>query len=227
MLPWYYSNNTRNEIKITFVSCWLQVENVHGIPSPESATYGNASGRLPSANITFTSYLTSRKYFIDVEDQLRHEFAFKPHILAAAQRRLETVTPSSWKRKDFVRVVIHVRRGDMLTARRIRLGWLPPEPDYFNEAIAFFNRCHKLIQYIVISENMSWCRKNIIGTNVVYLTGAKTPAEDMAVASLSDHAIITVGSFGWWMGWFANGITIAQNITKNIDCKYETGCIIL
>jgi len=208
------------------LSC-VQIQNAHDIPSPETAIFGNATAGLPSANITLTSFLWSRDYFRHVEDQLRHEFTFKPHIVVAAQRRLNAVTPPSWKRDDFIRVAIHVRRGDLLSSGWIRAGWLPPEPDYFLKSMAYFNKCNRPIQFIVMSEDMDWCRKNIIGNNVIYLDGAQSPVEDLAVASLCDHAIITIGTFGSWVGWFANGVTIAQNITRNFDCDYKSGCIIL
>jgi len=208
----------------SLLSC-VQIQNAHDIPRPESAIFGNATGRLPSANITLTSFLWSRDYFSDVEDQLRHEFTFKPHIVAAAQRRLNAVTPPSWQRDDFIRVAIHVRRGDMLTGDRIRAGWLPPERDYFIKSMAYFNECNRPIQFIVISKDMNWCRKNIIGNNVFYLDGARSPVDDLAIASLCDHAIITIGTFGCWVGWFANGVTIAQNNTRKFDCEYKSGCI--
>jgi len=32
----------------------------------------------------------------------------------------------------------------------------------------------------------------------------------MAIASLCNHAILTIGTYGWWAAWFANGFTITQ-----------------
>ena len=49
----------------------------------------------------------------------------------------------------------------------------------------------------------------MVGKNVVY-SSRKSPTDDMAIASLCDHAIITIGSFGWWVAWFAGGVTITQ-----------------
>ncbi|ELT91392.1 hypothetical protein CAPTEDRAFT_40726, partial [Capitella teleta] len=31
---------------------------------------------------------------------------------------------------------------------------------------------------------------------------------DLAILSMSEHVIITTGSFGWWGAWLANGTTI-------------------
>jgi len=33
----------------------------------------------------------------------------------------------------------------------------------------------------------------------------------MAIASLCDHAIMTVGTYGWWAAWFANSISYFIN----------------
>ena len=56
------------------------------------------------------------------------------------------------------------------------------------------------VQFVVISDDPGWCRKNIKAANIVFSVG-HSPAVDMAIASLCDHAIITAGSYGWWAAW--------------------------
>lgn len=56
---------------------------------------------------------------------------------------------------------------------------------------------------------MQWCLKNIKGDNVKYSTiPYNQKGVNLAVISLCDHVIITVGTFGWWGGWLSGGTVI-------------------
>ena len=123
---------------------------------------------------------------------------------------MHAATPPEWTDRDFLKVVIHVRRGDYNTRGQRRFGWAEPEPDYFNRSMAYYSACHPRVLFVVLSNDMRWCRRNVVGDHVIYST-RKSPVDDMAIASQCDHAIITVGSFGWWVAWFAGGVTITQN----------------
>ena len=39
-------------------------------------------------------------------------------------------------------------------------------------------------------------------------SGLNTPERDMALLSLCEHTVVSVGSFGWWSAWLANGVTV-------------------
>ena len=114
-----------------------------------------------------------------------------------------------------MRVVIHIRRTDHVSRIRERDGSPIPTNEYFQRSMCYFTDCSDYVQFVVISDDQPWCKKHINGTNVVYSTG-KSPIVDMAIASLCDHAIMTVGTYGWWAAWFANGVTITQ---KNLPRK--------
>jgi len=171
--------------------------------------YSAKNEQLPAFNYSLVGYLHSWKYFHHVEDQLRLDLTFKTTVLDRAKRFIEIVTPIAWRGRDFVKVVIHVRRGDLSFPSYRRQGWSEPEPDYFNRSMAYYCACHPRVLFVVLSNDMRWCRRNVVGDHVVYSTG-KTPIEDMAIASLCDHAITTVGSFSWWAGWFTGGVVVTQ-----------------
>ena len=81
--------------------------------------------------------------------------------------------------------------------------------------MSYFADCLERVQFVVLSDDPTWCKRHVRARNVVYST-VNSPAVDMAIASLCDHAIITVGSYGWWAAWFADGITITQkNVPRN------------
>ena len=153
--------------------------------------------------------MASYKYFQRVEEQLRYDLTFRPHILDAARRWLEEQSPKDWKDRKFVRVVIHVRRTDHITGRRKRIGYHAPTAGYFRRSMSYFTNCWERVLFVVLSDDQAWCRRHINATDIVYSVG-HSPIVDMAIASLCDHAIITVGTYGWWAAWFANGITVTQ-----------------
>jgi len=193
------------------VLCVSQSRETHFVTlrEPGPGRYGNKTEHLPLSNISLTIFLQSWKYFIHVEDQLRLDFTFKPDIVDKARRFLDSTTPPQWKGLDFVRVAIHVRRGDHISKGMQKFGWSLAEPDYYNRSMEYFGRCLPRVQFVVLSNDIKWCRRNIVGPNVVY-SGARSPTDDMCLASLCDHAIVSVGSFSWWVGWFANGVTVTQ-----------------
>jgi len=176
---------------------------------PGWAIYGNKTERLPAFNHSLSVFLQSWKYFHHVEDQLRIDLTFQTAIMDRAQRFMEAATLLAWRDRDFLKVVIHIRRGDYNTHGQRKFGWSEPEPDYFNRSMAYYCACHPRVLFVVLSNDMRWCRRNVVGDHVVYSTG-KTPIEDMAIASLCDHAIITVGTYGWWAAWFSGGVVVTQ-----------------
>jgi galactoside 2-L-fucosyltransferase 1/2 len=174
------------------------------------AIYNNQTAALPDRNVSLHEYLQSWKYFIEAEDQLRRELTFKEHILSEARNFLDASTPEKWRKLDIVRVVIHVRRGDHTTPAQQQAGWPVATAEYFNRSMNCVRSCFgDRVQFVVLSEDTEWCTKNIVGPDVVFSRG-HLPVVDMAIASLCDHAIITIGSYGIWCAWFANGVTITQ-----------------
>ena len=170
--------------------------------------YDHTTETIPLRNISLCGYFQSWKYFSDVQEELRTHLDFKEEYLNRARTFLAGNAPTPRNvDAELVRVVIHVRRGDHVTPKRIEEGWVFPEPSYFSRAMKFFKKCFTKVQFVVISDDIDWCKRNIRGDNVIYSTGNE-PVVDWAIASLCDHAIITFGTFGIWAAWFADGITI-------------------
>jgi len=180
-----------------------------------SGIYDRKFERISARNVSIDSIFASYKYFQHVEEELRQDLTFKPSIVDTARRWLEQRTPDKWKDKTFVRVLIHVRRTDYTDARHEQDGWPSPTDDYFQRATSFFTDCLRRVLFVVLSDDPVWCRKHIHATDIVYSSG-HSPIVDMAIASLCDHAILTVGTYGWWAAWFANGLTVTQrNLPRN------------
>jgi len=136
---------------------------------------------------------------------------------------LNEIAPPQWKHKGFVKIAIHVRRGDFLNAPQIAFGHTVADQAYFLKAMDYFvKRCMR-VQFVVISLNQDWARTNIVFNDSVLTTvnatwspdmvnvtyaARHTAGQDMAVMAASDHSIISVGSYGWWGGWLGRGTTV-------------------
>jgi len=177
--------------------------------------YDREFEHLSTRNVTLIDVFQSYKYFEHVEEEIRSEFTFKPDIMDTARRWLNDQIPDEWKDKEFVRVVIHIRRRDRASPQHVRDGWPLPTAEYFRRSMSHFTDSLGRVQFVILSDDPAWCWEHINGTNIVYSSG-HSPIEDMAIASLCDHAITTVGTYSWWAAWFANGVTTTQkNIPTN------------
>lgn len=131
-------------------------------------------------NLTLHGYFQSEKYFVDFEKEIREQFSFKNKVEAP----------------DLGMVAVHVRRGDYLTL-------IDHHPvcslDYYKKAMSQFLDA----KFLVFSNDLDWCKKNITGDNVYYSEGY-TAEQDLQRMSLCEHQIIANSSFSWWGAWLNN-----------------------
>lgn len=59
------------------------------------------------------------------------------------------------------------------------------------------------MKYIIFSDDISWCKKNLIIKNSIYVNSKETriPHEDIHLMSLCNNNIIANSSFSWWGAW--------------------------
>lgn len=133
---------------------------------PGWAIYGPRTESLPPSNVSLAVFLQSWRYFIQVEDQLRLDFQFRHDVMEKARRFLNETTPAEWRGLDFIRVVIHVRRGDYVNRGQQRFGWALPEPDYFNRSMAYFNECFPRVQFVILSNDLRLYKYKCCSSNL-------------------------------------------------------------
>jgi Glycosyl transferase family 11 len=91
---------------------------------------------------------------------------------------------------------IHVRRGDYLKMlHKHPFSGLP----YYLKAI---EQIGKNENFIVVSDDISWCKKNLKLANVVFVENT-SPIIDLYIQSICVNNIISNSSFSWW-GAFLN-----------------------
>ncbi|KAK2144613.1 hypothetical protein LSH36_743g01020 [Paralvinella palmiformis] len=156
--------------------------------------------------LILSGFFQSYKYFSGAKNDIRNEFTFPSRVQDEVHEYYKNITPFEWKGEQFVRVGIHVRRTSLISENRQKMGFIPRPPSYFVHAMDYFMKLHNRVQFIVASDDLSWCKKNIIGDYVVYST--HNYIIDLAILSLSDHVIISLGTYSWWAGWLCQGTTV-------------------
>lgn len=168
----------------------------------------------PNVSVLLLGNLFSWKYTQPIEDQLRRKLQFRRELTEFAETFLSANVPRGWNASTFVRVGVHVRRGDFLTDRAVRKGFTVASAEYLKEAMTYFVKGYAQVQFVVTSIDIDWCRNNInpssfdqTRVNITFSVG-HSAEEDLTLLAKCDHVVITTGTFGWWAAWFANGTTV-------------------
>ncbi len=166
-------------------------------------------------------FFQSWKYFEDIKGNIRKQFTFTDIILQSAISFLREVREAHFPHKQYAEQIaseplrlvgIHVRRGDLLEWDNQDMGYSVATASYLDNAMSFFEAKYPHLIFIVCSDDIPWSRV-FVRQKVAPVVFSETfsAIQDMAVLSLCNHSIITVGSFGWWSAWLAGGTTLYFN----------------
>ena len=164
--------------------------------NPMSQILGYVSRRL-NVHVVIRSHLMSWKYFQNIQNQLRSRLKFIPSIRLKAEKFLDKNIND--KRSDVTLIGVHIR----MTDREKEWG---NKTKYLRAATKFYKEKYTNVQFVVCSDNIKYWKKNFPNSDSVFSVDYQMePWVDMAILSLCDHTIITVGTFSWWAGWLAGG----------------------
>ena len=155
-----------------------------------------------SHNLTTRGFLQSWKYFENSYDEVRKVFTFREKYLREARKFLRLPTDSRR-----VLIGVHIRRGDFATEYHKKRGFTVADGNYTQKAMDWYRKKYNQCLFVVVSDDIPWCKDNIKGEDVVY-SNFTEGIVDLAILSLCHHSIITGGTFGWWGGWLAGGTVI-------------------
>ena len=148
-------------------------------------------------NVILNGYFQSEKYFKDQENYIKEIFYFDD-VDNIVNNYLDTI------RNGKSLTSIHVRRGDYLKFKDVH----PSCPiEYYIESMKYF----KDNNFIVISDDIEWCKENIKGVNVYY-SHYEDEVFDLSVIKNCDNNINANSSFSWWGAW------LNKNKDKKIIC---------
>jgi len=196
----------------------IQPGDVHHIPDMACIEDYEEFGRRASAydiktqhldlqkSYALQGYFQSWRYFNDIQPEIHKLFQFRPDIKSQAYNFHKAIHQRTEK---VVRVGIHVRRGDMKDEEKIKYGYVTAPVEYFRKAMKYYkDKFSGKVLFVICGDDTTWNRDTFGDLpNAVFCPGKK-PALDMAILVQCEHSILSVGSFGWWSAWLANGTTV-------------------
>ena len=72
----------------------------------------------------------------------------------------------------------------------------------------YFEKLYPQVLFIVASDDLKWTKNALESRKNVYISLGNVGPEDMALLSLTNHTIMSVGTFGWWVAWMTRGVTL-------------------
>ncbi|XP_041363602.1 galactoside alpha-(1,2)-fucosyltransferase 2-like [Gigantopelta aegis] len=159
-------------------------------------------------------YLQSWKYFQNHVAAIRRQFRFKKPTVTKAQTILHSVmgeykrrTSNSTNAETPTFVGVHIRRGDINSAR-LKLGFTLAPKEYITKAMGYFTSKFSKVIFLVCSDSVDWVKSNFNSSNNIFYSVGNSPEVDMCLLSSCNHSIMTVGTFGWWGSFLADGKTV-------------------
>jgi hypothetical protein len=148
-------------------------------------------------NVYLDGYWQSEKYFIDIEQIVRREFAFKTDP-TEKNRQASNIIISSES------VSVHIRRGDYVTLPQANAfhGLCPAE--YYRSASDKIAKQVSKPVFFIFSDDITWVKDNLkLGHETIFIdhNDPDHGYEDLRLMSLCKHHIIANSSFSWWGAW--------------------------
>ena len=86
-------------------------------------------------------------------------------------------------------------------------GHNPVTPEYVERAMRYFTDHFSPVHFLVASQDTSWCRNYVAHDRKdVTIMEGNSAAVDIAALTLTDHMIVSIGTYGWWAGYLNPGI---------------------
>ena len=188
--------------------------------------------KSPKKHAFICCYLQNLGFYVEYFDDLRADFVIKESLKAKAQNSLRELLKKSRKGTHYttvngsslingkrpVFVTVHIRRGNMLDEKNVR----QPSLSYYKNSMDYFRKKYgESVVFMVASDDQKWVKANVTGNDVYYTgdTGSKSREDEFAIALACNHTIMSVGTFGWWMGFLTGGEVIYYGDWEKGDWK--------
>lgn len=176
-----------------FKQPWQKIFKVLPVYSAPDAVFDSAFFGLGPDCMLF-GWFTSKKYFKDVESDIREAFSFEHIVLPQAAMENRT------RIKESNAVAVHVRRGDYLKHPELNVC----TESYYKRAIEHMKSRLEKPVFFFFSDDIEWCKSVFTGKDAV---DGETPAAiadpliDLLLMSSCNHHIISNSTFAWWGAW--------------------------
>ena len=183
-----YKSTTLHNSLIYECRTWAKVCNFSSITNIEKG------------NVTLKGYFQSWKYFNNISDLIKILFKFKSTHIENAKRYLSSISI-----QNFHRVCMHIRTGDITSEKSISKGFVIPNFTFLEKAKQFYLKRFQRVQFIFVCNDKEWCKQHL---HNVIISNFTNPGDDLALLSICDHVVVTLGTFGWWGAWLSGGTTV-------------------
>ncbi|XP_068098315.1 galactoside alpha-(1,2)-fucosyltransferase 2-like [Hyperolius riggenbachi] len=159
--------------------------------------------------VNLTGTPCSYTIYHHIKDEILREFTFHDFLREESYAYLDNVRGD---KKNVTFVGVHVRRGDYLRVMSERWKGVVADKGYLQKATDYFRNKYENPLFIVTSNGIDWCKENMDNSRGdVHFAGdgqERSPARDFALLAHCNHTIMTIGTFGIWVGYLAGGETI-------------------
>jgi hypothetical protein len=150
-----------------------------------------------SSNTYLDGYFQSEKYFFNISDQIKIDFAFVGTLNGNNIKAIQKIKTSN-------SIAVHVRRSDYITnlSSSHFHGVCPLE--YYENAINYLKQKLEFPLFFFFSDDMEWTRenfKNLDNKVFVDINNSEAGYDDLRLISHCKHQIIANSSFSWWGAW--------------------------
>lgn len=128
------------------------------------------------------------------------------------RRELQRPAPPPGANRDWLSriegtnaVCVHVRRGDYLLPRELRVHGLCSFA-YYEKAMQRIGDELRGSEFFLFSDDLPWCRENFRdpGIHFVDANGPDAAVEDLRLMAACRHHVIANSSLSWWAAWLAD-----------------------
>ncbi|XP_018428531.1 PREDICTED: galactoside 2-alpha-L-fucosyltransferase 2-like [Nanorana parkeri] len=148
-------------------------------------------------------------FYHHIKDEILREFTFHDFIKEESYAYLNNARGD---KKNVTFVGIHVRRGDYVHVMPNTWKGVIADKGYLQKAMDYFRNKYESPLFIVTSNGMDWCKENMNNSKGdIHFAGdgqEGSPGRDFALLAHCNHTIMSVGTFGIWVGYLVGGETI-------------------
>ncbi|XP_056398435.1 galactoside alpha-(1,2)-fucosyltransferase 2-like isoform X2 [Hyla sarda] len=159
--------------------------------------------------VNLVGYPCSFTFYHHIRDEILREFTFHDFIKEESNAYLEKIRGN---KKNITFVGVHVRRGDYVQVMPNTWKGVIADKGYLQKATDYFRNKYENPLFVVTSNEMDWCKENINNSlgDVNFAGDGQegSPARDFALLAHCNHTIMTIGTFGIWVGYLVGGETI-------------------
>ena len=127
-------------------------------------------------------------------------FTLKKEFLIDARKLINDIKEKSGIEQPTV-VTIHIRRTDFTKSYLKMIGREIVPEDYYKRAIKYVRENEKDPIFIIVSDDIHWCKNSIVGDDIFYSPNTDTVrgvGTDLAVLALAQVSVLSYGTFGQW-----------------------------